>query len=131
MKLREWYEETVDFLADYFRAESYRYEFGYSERFPSLMSLVFRFVLRYSCFFIPGLWVLSLITGIIEKFPFGKLLIVSPFATVWYAFLLVLAFAVLMLIESFCKIITSLILYGEPPKGAENPPDALIMYFVK
>jgi len=37
---------------------------------------------------------------------------------------------VLMFIESFAKIITSLILFNEMPQGAQNPADALLMAIV-
>jgi hypothetical protein len=65
-----------------------------------------------------------------EDIEFFKALIVSPIAAALYCVVLLFIFFMLMLIESFSKILTSLIVYNELPKGAENPADAILMFLV-
>ena len=130
-KLITWYKNQIDYLTYLFEAECYESFYGKSERFPSLFSLVVRFLIRYLYVLVPVICVGMIILGFVEAMAVYQILIVAPIATVLVLLAICIAFAVLMLIESFCTIIASLILYEELPTGAENPPDALLMHLIQ
>ena len=129
--IKEEYGMFVEWLSDFFTPEEYESSFGYSDRFPSAMSIAFRFALKYAFIIVPVILLAMIVLTIVEGLPFLAVFIVPLIATALVLVAIVLAFVLLMLIESFCKIIASLILYGELPEGAENPPDAIMMYIVK
>ena len=127
-KIIEIYKTHIEYASDLFTPEEYEYDYGKSDRYPSLMSVVARFLLKYLHFMILAIWVLTVIVGSFTELGFVKTLIVSPLATVIFLVLVALALLILMGMESFAKIISSLIQYGKMPKGAENPVDNWIMF---
>lgn len=131
MKIVDWYIDTVEDLSYNFTPECYEDFHGYSKRFPSVFSFAFRFLIKYAYLAVPVLWIAALVIGIVEKAPFYQTLLLSPIVTVLEALAIVLIFAVLMLVESFCKLLAGLILEGEVPDGAENPIDAFLMFIFR
>ena len=129
-KILSWYRDLIEDTSLLFTAETYKHNFGEADRFPSLLSAVFRFVLKYLYIVVPVVWILAIVVGFGEAIPFIGVLIVSPIAAVLYCAGILIAFLVLMLLESFSKILASLILFGELPQGAENPPDAFLLSLV-
>ena len=126
----DWYTDLVEDLCERFTPEYYEADFGYSERFPSVVSLAFRYVIKYAYITLAVLWLSSFVLGAIEGTPFFQILLLSPLVAVLGAAGLVILFALLMLVESFCKILTGLILEGNVPEGAENPIDALLKFII-
>lgn len=122
------YQTHLEHARDCFTPEEYEYMYGRSDRFPSLMSIVARFLLKYLHFVLLAIWVVTVITGACTELGLWKTLIASPLATVVFFLILAFFMAVLMAMESFAKIIASLIQYGEMPKGAENPVDDWVMF---
>lgn len=125
-----WYRDFIEEVLQWFTAEAYQRKHGISEHFPSLLSTAFRFMLKYLHIVVPVVWVFALVMGFGEDIPFIGALIVSPIAAVLYCVLILIVFLVLMLLESCCKILASLILFNELPQGAENPADALLISLV-
>ena len=130
MNLIQIYLEWIEDVSDYFTADAYTYAFGESDRFPSLMSKIVRFLLRYLYVVVAVAWVALIVLTALEGLPFLAIILVPPIAAALVLLLVAVLFAALMLIESFCKIIASMILYDELPSGAENPPDALLMFLL-
>lgn len=128
--LISWYRGFIEDAQALFTAESYRQKYGISDRFPSLLSIIFRFLLKHLYIVFPVVWVLTLVIGAGEDIPFVGKLIVSPIAAILYCVMIFVVFLILMLAESFSKIMASLILFNELPQGAENPADALLMSLV-
>lgn len=129
-KILSWYGDFIEEVQQWFTAEAYQRKYGISDRFPSLFSVAFRFALKYLYIVVPAVWVLALVMGFGEDIPVIGAIIVSPIAAVIYCVLILIGFLVLMLLEACCKILASLILFNELPKGAENPADALLMSLV-
>lgn len=115
---------------DAFTAEHYEAEFGTEHRFPSFVSAAFRFVLRYVLYAVPVIWVGMVILCLVRQLPFLGALAAGLAFTALILVGIFLLFLLAMAMESFARIFTCLILYGELPKGAENPVDALITYAV-
>lgn len=124
-------KQLEEFLSDYFTAEEWEERYGRDDRFPSVVSVAVRFLCRNLHFALPLLYVVVVVCGIVEGSPAFAILFGGIFKTIWYAFLIAFCMFALLLMESFAKIVSCLILYGELPGGAENPADALMMYLAK
>jgi len=129
-KIRMLYLDFIQAISDSFTADDYDYSFGKSDRFTSVLSVAFRFLLKYLYIVFPVLYVLIMVFNYETGDSILKLLVAGLIATVLLCILIAIAFLVLMFIESFAKIITSLILFNEMPQGAQNPADALLMAIV-
>jgi len=129
-KIRMLYLDFIQAISDSFTADDYDYSFGKSNRFTSVLSVAFRFLLKYLYIVFPVLYVLIMVFNYETGDSILKLLVAGLIATVLLCILIAIAFLVLMFIESFAKIITSLILFNEMPQGAQNPADALLMAIV-
>jgi len=129
-KIRMLYLDFIQAISDSFTADDYDYSFGKSDRFTSVLSVAFRFLLKYLYIVFPVLYVLVMVFNYETGDSILKLLVAGLIATVLLCILIAIAFLVLMFIESFAKIITSLILFNEMPQGAQNPADALLMAIV-
>lgn len=105
--------------------------FGRDDRFPSVVSAVFRFLCRNLHFVAPLLLAGMVVFGIIGGASIVGVLLGSILLTVWYFLLGVIGLLTLMTMEAFAKLCACLILYGELPGGAENPMDALVCFLVK
>lgn len=117
-------------FGSHFSAAYYDAEYGTDRRFPSLISAAFRFVLRYILFAVPVLWAAMLVVGLVQQLPFlGALAAGLAFTALILAGIFLL-FLLAMALESFAKVFSCLILYGELPGGAENPVDALVIEVV-
>lgn len=129
-KIRMLYRDFIETISEFFTPDDYTFSFGKSDRFPSVMSVAFRFFLKYLHIVFPVLYVLVMVINYETGDSILGLLFSGLIVAVFYCILLVIAFMALMLIESFAKILTSLIMFNEMPGGAENPPDALLMAIV-
>lgn len=124
--------EFVDYICEEFSASGYA--IGIEEpcrRFPSLISAVFRLLVRNWFISLPILWVGMLVGCIVASLPLVGVILVSVIATVLAALLIVVVFLLLMGLESIAKHISSLILYHELDKLPENPVDNLITFILK
>lgn len=130
MKIINWYIDKVETLSSYFTAEHYADDYGYSDRFPSFFSLITRFLIKYMYLLFPVLCIGGIILGIVEAAPFYQIILLMPIVAVVEAIVIAALLAFFMLIESFCKLLTGLILHGNVPAGAENPIDALLMFII-
>ena len=132
MDIKHAISEAVEGICTLFSPERYPRNRKQCERkFPSLISLVFRFVIRHWYIFLPLLWLGVLIACIVEALPILGIIIVSIIATVLLAALSALVFMALMGIESIAKHIASLILYDQLDDLPENPVDSLVSYILK
>ena len=122
--------DKLQAFSDAFTAAYYEAEFGTDRRFPSAVSAAFRFILRYVFYAFPVIWVGMLVLCLVRQLPILGALAASLIFAVLVLAGVFLAFLLAMGMESFARIFTCLILYGELPKGAENPVDALITYAV-
>lgn len=111
-----------------FTPEYYEAEFGTERRFPSFVTAAFRFVLRYVLYAVPVIWIGMVILCLVRQLPFLGALAAGLAFTALILLGVFLVFLLAMAMESYARIFTCLILYGELPKGAENPVDALITY---
>ena len=120
--------EKFQSFSDAFTAENYEAEYGTEHRFPSFVTAAFRFILRYVLYAVPVIWVGMVILCLVRHLPFlGALVAGLAFAALILAGIF-LVFLLAMTMESYARIFSCLILYGELPRGAENPVDALITY---
>ena len=110
-----------------------KFEPGMDDRFPSLVTAVFRFLLR----FLPILAIVIYIGIVIvavatEQLTIGPALITGILATALVLAALFVVFIVLMGVESFAKIIACLIQYGELPSqyDDENIADEYILDYI-
>ena len=124
-------KQSEELFSDYFTADEWEKRFGRDDRFPSAVSVAVRFLCRNLHFVVPVLYVVVLIASVVNGATVVAALLGGAFKTIWYSLLIALGFFALMLMESFAKIISCLILYDELPGGAENPADALLMYLTK
>lgn len=129
-KFSAWYRDFIEEAQRLFSSELYQRDYGISDRFPSVLSAVMRFLLKYLHIVVVAVWVMAIVIGAGEDIPFFGKVLVSPIAAALYCAMILFAFFVLMLLESCCKILVSLILFDELPNGAENPPDAILMSIV-
>lgn len=129
-KIRMLYLDFIEAISDSFTADDYDYAYGKSDRFTSVLSVAFRFLLKYLHIVFPVLYVLIMVFNYETGDSVLELLVAGLIATVLLCIAIAIAFLVLMFIESFAKIMTSLILFNKMPQGAENPADALLMAIV-
>lgn len=118
-------------FSELFSAEEYAAELGEEHRFPSLISAVFRFVLKYILFAVPVIYVGMLVVCLVQEMSLLGALVASLVFTALILAGIGLVFLLAMAVESFAKQFICLILYGQLPNGAENPVDALITYVVR
>lgn len=114
-----------------FSAEAYAAELGEEHRFPSLVSAAFRFVLKYILFAVPVIYIGMLVACLVKELPLLGALAAGLVFTALILAGVFLIFLLAMAVESFAKVFSCLILYGQLPKGAENPVDALITHVVR
>ncbi len=127
-KIVNWYRDFIEDATYTFSPEAYEYLHGKSDRFPSLVSAVLRFLLKYLYILVAVIWVIAMIMCFFtEEIPIFGAFLVSPLATVLLCLVALIVFFVLMMLESFSKILASLVLYNELPKGAENPVDSMLL----
>lgn len=130
-KIVNWYREFIEDATYTFTAEAYELSHGKSDRFPSLVSAVLRFILKYLYIVVGVIWIISLVMCLFtEEIPTIGAFIVSPLATVLLCLAALIVFFVLMMLESFSKILASLVLYNELPEGAENPVDSMLLLVI-
>lgn len=129
-KIRMIYREVIEIISEFFTAGEKASVFGESNRFPSLLNVAFCFFLKYLHIVFPVLYVLVVVLNYESGDSILGLLFGGLIVAVFYFILLVILFMILMLMESFAKILTSLVMFGELPQGAQNPPDALLMAIV-
>ena len=129
-KIRMLYRDFIEAVSEFFTSDDYTFSYGTSDRFPSVLNVVFRLLLKYLHIVFPVGYLLVVILNYETGDSILGLLFSGLIVAVFYCILLVIAFMALMLIESFAKILTSLIMFNEMPQGAENPPDALLMAIV-
>lgn len=129
-KIRMLYRDFIEAVSEFFTSDDYTFSYGTSDRFPSVLNVAFRFFLKYLHIVFPVGYLLVVILNYEAGDSILGLLFSGLIVAVFYCILLVIAFMALMLIESFAKILTSLIMFNEMPQGAENPPDALLMAIV-
>ncbi len=132
--MKSWNLKLADKLqtfSEYFTSAYYREDLGEDPRFSSLTTAVFRKLLHWPLYLITGIWLCAIIYGITQQTSFWALLPVSLFHTAWILLAGFVLFLILMLIEAVAKILTSLILYGQLPEGAENPVDGLLAYLTQ
>lgn len=120
--------EKIQSFSSAFTADYYEAEFGTERRFPSFVTAAFRFVLRYVLYVVPVIWIGMVILCLVRQLPFMGALAAGLAFTALILAGIFLVFLLAMAMESYARIFTCLILYGELPKGAENPVDALITY---
>ena len=120
--------EKLHSFLDAFTAEYYEAEYGTEHRFPSFVTAAFRFVLRYVLYAVPVIWIGMVILCLVRQLPFLGALAAGLAFTALILAGIFLVFLLAMAMESCARIFSCLILYGELPKGAENPVDALIIY---
>lgn len=95
-------------------------------RFPSVITALFRLLIKHWYITAPILWAGMLVGCIVAHLPFIGVIIVSVIATVLAALLIFVVFVLLMGLESIAKHISSLILYNELDEVPENPVDNVI-----
>ena len=128
MSIISLFSEKFQGFSDAFTAEYYEAEYGTEHRFPSLVTAAFRFVLRYVLYAAPVIWVGMVVLCLVRQLPFLGALAAGLAFTALILAGIFLVFLLAMAMESYARIFSCLILYGELPKGAENPVDALITY---
>lgn len=124
MAIFTWLKEQKDLLLEWFSPETY--ENQTQRKYPSYITALFRLFVNYMHFVLPVIWVITVILCIAQKLPFLGVILVGILGAVLITLGLAFAFLLLMALESFSKILASLILSGELPEGAENPVDDLI-----
>lgn len=115
-----------EMVGDFFTPEFYEPDFGIDRRFPSPVSAIFRFFLRFVFLLIPLAWVGFVAALLVQGNDFLSCLLMGLLSTGVSLLLVVGAFLLVMAVESFARIFACLILYRELPRGAENPVDAWI-----
>lgn len=120
--------EKIDDIIYIFTAENYNFTIGkpVKPRFPSLVTAVFRFLIKYVLFVLPVIWIAMLIGGIVSELPVVGVIVASFIGAALVGFAVWLVFMVLMGIESLAKHISSLIMYNELDDTPENPVDSFI-----
>lgn len=123
----------IEFILLYFSPSFYEPSLGRSAHpFRSLITALFRLYLRLPYIFLPLFYVIWAVSGFIEgELGVVPVLLTSLLAAVLTFLGVLLLFFLLMFVEAVAKVISSLVLYGELPRGAENPPDALVARLVR
>lgn len=129
-RIRMLYSEVIETISEFFTSDDYTFSYGKSDRFPSVLNVVFQRLLKYLHIVFPVGYILVVILNYETGDSILGLLFGGLVVAVFYCILLVVALLALMFIESFAKILASLIMFNEMPQGAENPPDALLMAIV-
>ena len=126
-----FFETIMDFrdmLVDSFTPEG---QTGISQgrdyRFRSIVGYLVRPILWLLPFILPLIPVGFIVGCIISKLGIIDMILYAIFGSLYVVFLGTLIIVVLCALESFARIIASLILYNELPVGAENPIDFLII----
>lgn len=127
MTLTRWLSDKLDPLLYPFTPACYdKLTEMADRRFPSPVTALFRLFVLYIWLFIPLCWAGLCIGCFDPALHFAANLISGLVAAVLVTAGVLLVFLLLMALESFAKLFSSLILYGEVPAGAENPIDALL-----
>ena len=129
-KIRMLYRDVIEIISEFFTSDDYTFSYGKSDRFPSVLNVVFQRLLKYLHIVFPVGYILVVILNYETGDSILGLLFGGLVVAVFYCILLVVVLLALMFIESFAKILASLIMFNEMPQGAENPPDALLMAIV-
>ena len=129
-KIRMLYRDVIEIISEFFTSDDYTFSYGKSNRFPSVLNVIFQLFLKYLHIVFPVGYILVVILNYETGDSILGLLFGGLVVAVFYCILLVVALLTLMFIESFAKILASLIMFNEMPQGAENPPDALLMAIV-
>ena len=106
---------------------------GMDDRFPSLVTAVFRFLLRYLLILAAVIYIGMVIAAVATgQLTIGPALITGILATALTLAALFVVFIVLMGLESFAKIIACLIQYGELPSryDDENIADEYVLDYI-
>ena len=122
----DWYTDLQEEIIDAFSPGGWQGNIEDERKFPSLVSALFRLAVKYFHFVLLALWVIVLIGCIVEKLSVVAVIITSIVGTVLAAAGLALVLFLLMVLESFAKILAGLILDGDVPGGDENPIDCFI-----
>ena len=99
---------------------------GRDYRFRSIVGYLVRPILWLLPIILPLIPVGWIVACIIAKAGILDIILYAIFGSLYVVFLGALIIVLLCALESFARIITSLILYNELPVGAENPVDFLI-----
>lgn len=119
--------EFVNYICEEYSSDGY--SIGIEDpcrRFPSVITALFRLLIKHWYISVPVLWVGVLVGCIVAHLPFIGVIIVSVIATVLAVLLIFVVFVFLMGMESIAKHISSLILYNELDEVPENPVDNVI-----
>lgn len=113
-----------------FTAEKYQEEPECDRGMSSVITWVFRKLLRWTLYLMAAAWLCAVIYGITQQTPFLKLMVMSLLIAIMILLTGLVLLAVLFAIESVSKLLARLILYGKLPEGADNPIDGCIMYMM-
>jgi hypothetical protein len=127
MLIMEIIKDFLQDLQELFTAEYYGLDYERPvPRFPSVISFVFRLLIRFIWIVVPVIWIGMIVGCILSELPVIGVIITSLIATVLGLAALALLFGLMMALESFARNICCLILYKQLACGAENPIDDFI-----